>query len=60
VRTEALARHRTAEALQRLADATPLRRIGEPDDIAAVVAFLASPDGGWLTGQLVNAGGGLF
>ena len=60
VRTEALARHRSAEALQRLADATPLRRIGEPDDIAAVVAFLASPDGGWLTGQLVNAGGGLF
>ena len=60
VHTEALARNRGAEALRELADATPLRRIGEPDDIAAVVEFLASPGGGWLTGQLVNAGGGLF
>nr|WP_042197884.1 SDR family oxidoreductase [Kibdelosporangium sp. MJ126-NF4]CEL22896.1 3-oxoacyl-[acyl-carrier protein] reductase [Kibdelosporangium sp. MJ126-NF4]CTQ90036.1 3-oxoacyl-[acyl-carrier protein] reductase (EC 1.1.1.100) [Kibdelosporangium sp. MJ126-NF4] len=60
VRTEALLRNRGPEVLQRLAETTPLRRIGEPDDIASVVAFLASPDAGWLTGQLVNAGGGLF
>lgn len=36
-----------------------LRRIGEPEDIAAVVAFLASPDGGWITGQVIQASGGV-
>ncbi|WP_163512458.1 SDR family oxidoreductase [Fodinicola acaciae] len=60
VRTGALLGNRSPEQLRELAAATPLRRIGEPDDIAAVVDFLASPDGGWLTGQLINAGGGLF
>jgi 3-oxoacyl-[acyl-carrier protein] reductase len=60
VHTEALARNRKAEALRHIAETTPLRRIGEPDDIAAIVAFLASPDAGWVTGQLINAGGGLF
>jgi 3-oxoacyl-[acyl-carrier protein] reductase len=60
VRTEALTHHRPPAALQQLAEKTPLRRIGETADIAAVVEFLASPDGGWLTGQLINAGGGLF
>ncbi|MCX4092612.1 SDR family oxidoreductase [Nocardia sp. alder85J] len=49
-----------AAALARLAAEVPLRRIGEPEDIAAVVAFLASADGGWITGQHLHAGGGLF
>jgi NAD(P)-dependent dehydrogenase (short-subunit alcohol dehydrogenase family) len=35
-----------------------LGRVGQPDDIAAVVAFLASPDGGWVTGQVIDASGG--
>lgn len=60
VRTEALTRNRGPEFLRRIAETTPLRRIGEPGDIAAVVAFLASPDAAWVTGQLINAGGGLF
>ena len=60
VHTEALAGNRDPESLRQLADRTPLRRIGEPDDIASIVDFLASPGGGWLTGQLVRAGGGLF
>ncbi|WP_128544195.1 SDR family NAD(P)-dependent oxidoreductase [Larkinella soli] len=34
------------------------RRIGRPDDIAGVVAFLASPDAGWITGQIIEASGG--
>lgn len=38
----------------------PARRIAEPDDIAAVVAFLASEDAGYVTGQTINANGGLF
>ena len=39
--------------------ATPLGRAGKPDDIADVVAFLASDDARWVTGALLQAGGGL-
>jgi 3-oxoacyl-[acyl-carrier protein] reductase len=38
---------------------TPLGRVGQPGDIAAVVVFLASDESGWLTGELVMASGGL-
>jgi 3-oxoacyl-[acyl-carrier protein] reductase len=38
---------------------TPLGRIGQPRDIAAVAVFLASDDSGWLTGEKISAGGGL-
>ncbi len=37
-----------------------LHRIGEPDDVADVVAFLASPAARWVTGQVVDATGGAF
>ncbi|MQY26221.1 SDR family oxidoreductase [Nocardia aurantia] len=47
-------------ALEQLAAQVPLRRIGVPADIAAIVAFLVSADGGWITGQHLHAGGGLF
>lgn len=39
--------------------ATPLGRIGQPDDIARVVTFLASEDSAWLTGERIGASGGL-
>ena len=38
---------------------TPLARIGTPDDIARVVTFLASDDAAWVTGDKINASGGL-
>jgi 3-oxoacyl-[acyl-carrier protein] reductase len=38
---------------------TPLGRIGQPNDIAPVAVFLASPDSGWLTGETLFAAGGL-
>ncbi|MGH3474316.1 MAG: SDR family oxidoreductase [Aeromicrobium sp.] len=38
---------------------TPLRRIGDPDEIAATVLFLASPAGGYITGKVVEVDGGI-
>ncbi|CAN7437382.1 SDR family oxidoreductase [Mesorhizobium sp. LjRoot246] len=37
----------------------PLGRLGQPDDIAGVVSFLAGPDGGWVNGQIIRANGGV-
>jgi 3-oxoacyl-[acyl-carrier protein] reductase/2-hydroxycyclohexanecarboxyl-CoA dehydrogenase len=36
----------------------PLGRAGQPADVAAVVAFLASEEAGYITGELINVGGG--
>ena len=38
--------------------ATPLGRIGQPDDIARVAVFLASDDSGWITGERILVSGG--
>jgi len=38
---------------------TPLGRLGQPDDIAPVAVFLASPRSGWMTGEILLASGGL-
>ncbi len=38
----------------------PLRRIGKPDEVAAVVAFLCSAEAGYLTGQVIHVNGGLI
>jgi 3-oxoacyl-[acyl-carrier protein] reductase len=43
-----------------VASAYPLRRLGMPDDVASVVAFLASSDAAWMTGQIINVDGGLL
>ena len=43
-----------------LARLAPLERLGEPADIANVVAFLAGPDGGWINGQILRANGGII
>jgi 3-oxoacyl-[acyl-carrier protein] reductase len=37
----------------------PLKRLGEPEDIAGVVAFLLSEDAGWITGQVLVVDGGV-
>lgn len=41
-----------------LAATVALGRVGQPEDIAGIVAFLAGPDGGWVTGQCLDASGG--
>ena len=38
---------------------TPLGRLGEPSDIADVVAFLTSDDARWITGQSIRVDGGI-
>ena len=48
----------TPEAEVRSSQGTPLRRLGEPDDIAGAAVFLASKAGGWMTGQTVVVDGG--
>jgi len=47
------------EVMAALKAGTALGRIGEAGDIAEVVAFLASPAGGWITGQVLQASGGM-
>jgi NAD(P)-dependent dehydrogenase (short-subunit alcohol dehydrogenase family) len=47
-------------ALDRLAKLYPLGRVGEPEDIAAAVAFLASDDAAWITGTILPVEGGIL
>lgn len=47
------------ETIARLATQPPLERLGTPADIAETVAFLASPAGHWINGQVVRANGGI-
>jgi 3-oxoacyl-[acyl-carrier protein] reductase len=47
------------EQVQQLAHAVPLERLGQPSDIADIVAFLTSPAGHWINGQVIRANGGL-
>jgi len=48
------------ELVDRISKAAPLERLGQPDDIAAAVAFLAGPDGAWINGQVLRANGGMI
>jgi 3-oxoacyl-[acyl-carrier protein] reductase len=47
-------------ARQRFADSTPLRRVGQPSDIAEAAVFLASDQAAFITGQVLNVDGGML
>jgi 3-oxoacyl-[acyl-carrier protein] reductase len=58
--TELFRDNNPEESRKALLSLTALGRIGEPADIADVVAFLAGDDGRWVTGQSIKAAGGLL
>ncbi|CAI2513346.1 SDR family oxidoreductase [Serratia proteamaculans] len=51
---------KTPELIERLAKMAPLERLGQPQDIAAAVSFLAGADGAWINGQTLRANGGII
>jgi NAD(P)-dependent dehydrogenase (short-subunit alcohol dehydrogenase family) len=48
------------EGLNKLAEKIPLGRVGEPEEVAALIAFLISPEAGYITGQAIHVNGGLI
>ncbi|WP_413451538.1 SDR family oxidoreductase [Georgenia phoenicis] len=57
--TELFLDGKTEEQVEALAKVPPLERLGTPEDIARVVAFLVSEDGQWVNGQVLRANGGM-
>ena len=56
--TELFLKGKSEERIDEFRKMSPLERLGQPEDIAGVVSFLAGPDGGWVNGQVVRANGG--
>ena len=56
--TDLFLKDKTPEQVSQLAKLPPLERLGQPDDIANVVSFLAGPDGAWVNAQILRANGG--
>ena len=50
---------KSPELIERMSKMNPLERLGTPQDIASAVAFLVSPDGSWINGQVLRANGGM-
>ncbi|WP_105428560.1 SDR family oxidoreductase [Neorhizobium sp. T6_25] len=60
VETELFMTGKSQELVQNIVKSIPLSRLGQPQDIASVVSFLAGPDGGWVNGQVLRANGGMI
>jgi hypothetical protein len=56
--TELFFEGKSKEQIDHFAKLAPLERLGSPEDIANVMAFLVGPDGGWVNGQVLRASGG--
>ncbi len=59
VETELFMKGKSDDLLKAIIGMNPLKRLGQPEDIAGVVSFLAGPDGGWVNGQILRANGGV-
>ncbi len=51
---------KSEQLINTIANIAPLQRLGQPQDIAATVAFLVGADGGWINGQTLRANGGII
>ncbi|OHV84711.1 SDR family oxidoreductase [Rhizobium sp. LCM 4573] len=60
VETDMFMTGKSDELVQRIVGTIPLGRLGQPEEIASVVSFLASPEGGWVNGQVLRANGGMI
>jgi 3-oxoacyl-[acyl-carrier protein] reductase len=60
VETELFLKGKNEEQVRAIGAMNPFGRLGRPDDIASVIAFLASPNAGWINGQTVRANGGVI
>jgi len=58
VDTELFTDGKSAAQIEAITKLIPLGRLGQPDDIAGLVAFLAGPDSQWVNGQIIRANGG--
>lgn len=58
--TELFLKGKPQAVIDHLTKLAPLERLGQPSDVAAVVAFLAGPDGGWVNGQIIRTNGGII
>ncbi len=55
-----ITREFSPEAMEKLYARIPLRRLGKPEDVAAAVAYLASDDAAFVTGELLDVNGGMY
>ncbi|WP_437895470.1 SDR family oxidoreductase [Sorangium sp. So ce124] len=60
VDTDALRANMPDQMIQGIVSMTPLGRVGAPEDVADVVAFIASDDSRWITGQVLHVNGGVL
>ena len=56
--TELFLKAKDQQQIEEFRKMNPLERLGQPEDIANAVSFLAGPDGGWVNGQVLRANGG--
>ncbi|WP_110657192.1 SDR family oxidoreductase [Salinicola halimionae] len=59
VGTELFFEGKSEEQVRSIANLSPFERLGQPDEIAGVVSFLAGPQGRWVNGQILRVNGGM-
>ncbi|NIY77039.1 SDR family oxidoreductase [Thalassospira sp. HF15] len=59
VATDFFLKGKSDELIENITAMNPFKRLGQPDDITNVVSFLASEQGGWISGQTIRANGGV-
>lgn len=60
VETPLFLQGKTEDQVRAIAAMNPFKRLGQPEDIAEIVAFLAGPQSGWVNGQVIRANGGVI